>query len=122
MRNVTRAAVRSAQPISRQLRVRILASQLLRPSPPTGSRARTTYRWCSSAPATLVAVMLSVCVLVILALPLTWRLAVLVGFMIVSFVLLFPSAAVRTCYALELPNDVLGATILIASPAWPCYW
>jgi cation-transporting ATPase E len=63
--------------------------------------------------ATLVALMLSLCVLVILALPLTWRRAVLVGFMIASFVLLFPSAAVRKFYALELPSKVLGATILI---------
>jgi cation-transporting ATPase E len=63
--------------------------------------------------ATLVALMLSLCVLVILALPLTWRRAVLVGLMIVSFVLLFPSSAVRRFYALELPADVLGATILI---------
>jgi cation-transporting ATPase E len=63
--------------------------------------------------ATLVALMLSLCVLVILALPLTWRRAALVGLMIVSFVLLFPSAAVRKFYALELPTDVLGATILI---------
>jgi hypothetical protein len=33
--------------------------------------------------------------------------------MILSFALLFPSAAVRKFYALELPTDVLGATILI---------
>jgi cation-transporting ATPase E len=63
--------------------------------------------------ATLVTLMLSLCVLVIVALPLTWRRAVLVGLMIVSFVLLFPFAAVRTFYALELPTDVLGATLLI---------
>jgi cation-transporting ATPase E len=63
--------------------------------------------------ATVVAVMLSLCVLVILALPLTRRRAVLVGSMIVGFVLLFPSAAVRKFFSLELPTDVLGATILI---------
>jgi cation-transporting P-type ATPase E len=63
--------------------------------------------------ATLVALMLSLSVLVILALPLTWRRAVLVGLMIVGFVLLFSSAAVRKFYALELPTDVLGATLLI---------
>jgi cation-transporting ATPase E len=63
--------------------------------------------------ATLVALMLSLCVLVILALPLTWRRAVLVGLMIVSFALLFPSAAVRRFYALELPTEVLGATLLV---------
>jgi cation-transporting ATPase E len=63
--------------------------------------------------ATLVALMLSLCVLVILALPLTWRRAVLVGLMIVSFVLLFPFASVRKFYALELPTEVLGATLFI---------
>jgi hypothetical protein len=31
--------------------------------------------------------------------------------MIVSFLVLFPSAAVRTFYALELPKHVLGSTI-----------
>jgi cation-transporting ATPase E len=63
--------------------------------------------------ATLVALMLSLCVLVILALPLTWRRAFLVGFMIVGFVLLFPFAAVRKFFALELPTEVLGGTLLI---------
>jgi cation-transporting ATPase E len=63
--------------------------------------------------ATLVALMLSLCVLVILALPLTWLRAVLVGAMILSFVLLFPFAAVRQFYALELPTDLVGATLLI---------
>jgi len=63
--------------------------------------------------ATLVALMLSLGVLVILALPLTWRRAVLVAFMIVSFVALFPYASVRSFYALELPKHVLGSTILI---------
>jgi cation-transporting ATPase E len=63
--------------------------------------------------ATLVAVMLSLCVLVILALPLTWPRAFLVGFMIAGFVLLFPLAPVRKFLALELPTQVLGETLLI---------
>jgi cation-transporting ATPase E len=63
--------------------------------------------------ATLVTLMLSLCVLVTLALPLTWRRAVLVGLMVGSFVLLFPSAAVRKFYELALPTDVLAWTILI---------
>ena len=63
--------------------------------------------------ATLVAVMLSLCVLVILALPLTWPRAFLVGFMIAGFVLLFPFAPVRKFLALELPTQVLGQTLLI---------
>lgn len=63
--------------------------------------------------ATLVAVMLSLCVLAILALPLTWPRALLVVSMIVGFVLLFPFAAVRKFFALELPTEVLGWTLLI---------
>jgi cation-transporting ATPase E len=63
--------------------------------------------------ATLVALMLSLCVLVILALPLTWRRVVLVGLMIASFVLLFPFAPLRSFYALDLPTDGLGPTLLI---------
>ena len=63
--------------------------------------------------ATLVAVMLSLSVLIILGLPLTWRRALLVGAMILGFVLLFPFAAARKFFALELPTDVLGATLLI---------
>jgi cation-transporting ATPase E len=63
--------------------------------------------------ATLVAVMLSLTVLVILALPLTWPRAVLVTCMIAGFVLLFPFAAVRKFFALELPTEVLGETLLI---------
>ena len=63
--------------------------------------------------ATLVAVMLSLTVLVILALPLTWRRAFLVGFMIVGFVLLFPLGQVRKFFGLELPTEVLGGILLI---------
>lgn len=63
--------------------------------------------------ATLVALMLSLTVLVIVALPLTRRRAVLVGLVAVGFVLLFPIAAVRTFYALQLPTKVLAATLVI---------
>jgi cation-transporting ATPase E len=63
--------------------------------------------------ATVVALMLSLCVLVILALPLTWRRAVLIGVMIVACLLLFSSAALRNVFSLDLPSDVLGGTILI---------
>ncbi len=65
--------------------------------------------------ATLVALMLSLCVLVILAFPLTWRRALLVVLVIAGFVLLFPIAAIRDFYALQLPTAVLGATILIGA-------
>ena len=63
--------------------------------------------------ATLVALMLSLTVLVIVALPMTWRRVLLVGSVTVGFVLLFPIAWVRKFYSLELPTHVLGATLLI---------
>jgi cation-transporting P-type ATPase E len=63
--------------------------------------------------ATLVMLMLSLFVLVILALPLTWRRVLLITAMVLSFVLLFPIAAVRSFYALDLPEKGLGATLLI---------
>ena len=58
---------------------------------------------------------LSLCVLVLLAMPLTWRRIVLVGAVVAGFVLLFPVAAVRSFYALELPRGELGVTLLIAA-------
>ena len=63
--------------------------------------------------ATLVAMMLSLCVLVLVALPLTWRRVLLVGSVVVGFVLLFPIAWIRDFYALELPTKGLAATLLI---------
>src|SRR5664280_694661 len=63
--------------------------------------------------ATLVALMLGLTVLVLVAQPLTRRRAVLVGSVAVGFVLLFPIAAVRTFYALQLPTKVLAATLVI---------
>ena len=46
--------------------------------------------------ATLVTLTLSVCVLVLLATPLTWRRIALLGGMVAATVLLFPVPAVRT--------------------------
>ena len=63
--------------------------------------------------ATLVALMLSVSVLVIVALPLTWRKAVLVGLVVAGFVLLFPEDAIRSFYALQLPTHLVTATLVI---------
>ena len=57
--------------------------------------------------------MLSLCVLVLVALPMTWRRLLLVGLVIVGFVLLFPIAWVRDFYALELPTKGFAATLLI---------
>ena len=63
--------------------------------------------------ATLVALLLSLTVLVLVARPLTWRRALLVGSVAAGFVLLFPIPAVRSFYALQLPTRVLAATLLI---------
>jgi cation-transporting ATPase E len=63
--------------------------------------------------ASLVALMLSLSVLVIVALPITWRRALLVGSVTAGFVLLFPLESVRKFYALELPTKDLGLTLLI---------
>jgi len=63
--------------------------------------------------ATLVALMLSLTVLVLVALPLTWRRALLVGLAAGGFVLLFPLGSVRTFYALQLPAHTLTDTLMI---------
>ena len=65
--------------------------------------------------ATLVTLVLSLCVLVLLAVPLTWRRVVLVGAVLAGFVLLFPVPAVRRFYALELPRGELALTLLVAA-------
>ena len=65
--------------------------------------------------ATLVTLILSLCVLVLLAAPLTWRRIVLVGAVLAGFVLLFPVPAVRRFYALQLPRSGLGTTLVIAA-------
>jgi cation-transporting ATPase E len=62
---------------------------------------------------TLVILIDSLCVLAILALPLTWRRGVLVTAMIVGFVALFPLSRIRDFYALALPHDVLGAIVAV---------
>ena len=65
--------------------------------------------------ATLVTLALSLVVLILLAIPLTWRRIALVGGMVTGFVLLFPVAAMRSFYALELPYGRFGLTLLIAA-------
>lgn len=52
--------------------------------------------------ATLVTLILNLCVLVPLAMPLTWPKIMQVGAALAGFVLLFPARAVRGFYALEL--------------------
>jgi cation-transporting ATPase E len=67
--------------------------------------------------ATLVTLLLSLYVLLLLAIPLTWRRLVLVAAMVAGFVLLFPLPAVRRFYELELPSSYLTSTVLIAAAA-----
>jgi len=74
--------------------------------------------------ATLVTLILSLCVLVLLAAPLTWRRIVLVGAVLAGFVLLFPLPAVRAFYALQLPRSELGTMLAAAAgaAALACFW
>jgi cation-transporting P-type ATPase E len=65
--------------------------------------------------ATLVTLILSLCVLALLAMPLTWRRIALLIAALAAFVLLFPVPAVRTFYALELPHGAIGSTLLITA-------
>ena len=57
--------------------------------------------------------MMSLCVLVILASPFTWRRTLLVALMIAGFVLLFPVESIREFYDLQVPGDVLAETLVI---------
>ena len=65
--------------------------------------------------ATLVTLILSLCVLVLLAVPLTWRRIMLVGALLAGFVLLFPVPAVRRFYELQLPHSGLATTLAAAA-------
>ena len=60
--------------------------------------------------ATLVTLLLSLTVLALVALPLTWRRSLLIGAVAAGFVLLFPIDTVRRFFALRLPTEVLVAT------------
>jgi len=62
----------------------------------------------------LVAFILSLCVLVLLAIPLTWRRVLLVAAAAAAFAMLFPLTAVRSFFAVELPRSELGVMLLIA--------
>ena len=68
-----------------------------------------------AAAATLVTLILSLCVLVLLAVPLTWRRIMLVGALLASFVLLFPVPAMRRFYELQLPHSGLATTLAAAA-------
>ena len=66
--------------------------------------------------ATLVTLILSLCVLALLAMPLTWRRIALVVAALAAFVLLFPVPAVRAFYELELPHGAIEG--VCSSPHW----
>ena len=65
--------------------------------------------------ATLVTLILSLCVLALLAMPLTWRRIALLIAALAAFALLFPVPTVRTFYKLELPHGAIGSSLLIAA-------
>jgi cation-transporting ATPase E len=65
--------------------------------------------------AVLVTLTLSLGVLVLLAIPLTWRRMLLVAAALAGFALLFPLPAVRDFYALQMPQGELETTLLIAA-------
>lgn len=65
--------------------------------------------------ATVMTTILSLAVLVMLAMPLTWRRILLVAAVAAGFVLLFLSQPVRRFYALEVPLPELGSMLLIAA-------
>jgi cation-transporting ATPase E len=64
--------------------------------------------------AVVVALVLSLCVLVLLAIPLSWPRMVLVAAALAGFVLLFPLPFVRRFYALGLPGQEAVVTLLVA--------
>jgi cation-transporting ATPase E len=70
--------------------------------------------------AVLVAFILSLCVLVLLAIPLTRRRVLLVGAALAGFAMLFPLPAVRGFYALEIPPGELGIALLAAGIGAAC--
>jgi cation-transporting ATPase E len=90
----------------------------------TGAAAFTSYYLARAAglslvqqrtAAVLVTLTLSLCVLVLAAIPLTWARIVLVVAALAGFALLFPASAVRRFYALELPSGKLADTLAIAA-------
>jgi cation-transporting ATPase E len=62
--------------------------------------------------ATIVTLALSLYVVVLVALPLTWRRVLLVVALAAGFVALFPLAAVRHFYGLELPHGLLAVSLV----------
>jgi cation-transporting P-type ATPase E len=63
----------------------------------------------------LVAVILGLAVLTVLAMPLTWRRAALLGAMIAAFALLFAISPIREFFALQLPDLASWTMLLICA-------
>jgi len=79
------------------------------------ARARGVPLTQQRTAATLVTLTLSLCVLALLAMPLTWRRIALLVAALAGFALLFPVPGLRTFYKLELPHGAIGSTLLIAA-------
>jgi cation-transporting ATPase E len=62
--------------------------------------------------ATIITLALSLYVLALVALPLTWRRVLLIAGVLAGFVALFPLPFIRHFYALELPHAMLGVSLL----------
>jgi cation-transporting ATPase E len=65
--------------------------------------------------AAIVTLALSLWVLALQAVPLTWRRVALIAAMTAGFALLFPLGIVRRFYELELPRGYVGITLLVAA-------
>ena len=65
--------------------------------------------------ATIVTLVLSLYVLLLVALPLTWRRVLLIIGILAGFVALFPLSVVRHFYGLDLPHGLLGVSLLAAT-------
>ena len=63
--------------------------------------------------ATIVALMISLTVLLLLAMPFTWRKVLLVAAVFAGFALVFGVAPLRRFYALQVPTGAIAITILI---------
>jgi hypothetical protein len=60
----------------------------------------------------MVTVIVGLGVLVLMALPITWRRAVLIGLMVAGFVLVLSIDRTRTFFALAVPHGVLAGTLV----------
>jgi cation-transporting P-type ATPase E len=65
--------------------------------------------------ATIVTLVLSLYVLILVALPLTWRRVLLIAGVLGGFVALFPLRLVRHFYGLELPPGMLAVPLVAAA-------